>query len=103
MSTEVSKKDDRYVISVDGQQAGFALFLDRDGRRIFHHTEIGDDFGGQGLGKELAAGALGAAAEEGMTVVPVCPFIAGYLERHPELAESTAKPTPDDLNALSAG
>lgn len=100
MSTEITQQSDRFVITADGTEAGFAQFVDRDGRRIFHHTEIREEFGGRGLGGELAAEALRATGDEGRTVVTVCPFVASYVERHPELADNAVKPVPDDLAAV---
>ena len=37
------------------------------------------------MGSTLAAGALGDAEARGLRVVPLCRFIASYLQRHPEL------------------
>jgi predicted GNAT family acetyltransferase len=75
---------DRYEISVGGRLAGFAQYVRRGGRRYFVHTEIADEFEGQGLGSQLAAAALGMARDAGEPVVPLCPFIAGYIDKHPE-------------------
>ena len=74
----------RVEIRVDEQLAGFAEYADRDGRRIFVHTEIDPAFEGQGLGGKLAKGALDDAQALGLPIVPLCPFIASYVERHPE-------------------
>ena len=54
------------------------------------HTEIDPAHGGQGLGQRLAAFALADAREQGYQVVPSCPFIDRYLDRHPEDAELRA-------------
>lgn len=53
---------------------------------MFVHTEVDQHFEGRGLGSKLAARALDAARRAGERVVPLCPFIASYLERHPEYA-----------------
>lgn len=98
----ITQSTDRFSISVDGQDAGFAQFLDRDGRRIFFHTEIGEEFGGQGLGGQLVAKALEDTIAHGLTVVPVCPFVAKHVKKHPELEEHTSRPTPEDLQAVGA-
>ena len=41
-------------------------------------------FEGQGLGARLARFALDDARERGLRVVPLCPFIAAFVKRHPE-------------------
>lgn len=73
----------RYEITVDGALAGFARYVRKGGRLIFVHTEIDPAFGGKGLGSKLAAAALADARARSLPVVPLCPFIASYIERHP--------------------
>lgn len=74
----------RYEITVDGELAGVADYRDRGGRRIFVHTEVDSAYSGRGLGNRLASGALDDAAARGIRVVPRCPFIRRYVERHDE-------------------
>jgi predicted GNAT family acetyltransferase len=76
--------DHRFEIRVDGDLAGFAEYSRMGGRLIFRHTEIRDAYEGRGLGSTLAKGALDAARAGGHPVVPLCPFIASYIERHPD-------------------
>ncbi|WP_248961638.1 GNAT family N-acetyltransferase [Sphaerisporangium perillae] len=84
---------DRYEITVGGRLAGFAEYRRRPGRIVFTHTEVGDEFEGQGLGSRLIGDALDAARAAGVSVVPVCPFVARYIERHPEYGDLVAKPS----------
>jgi len=74
----------RYEILYDGALAGFTEYRIRGNRVVFIHTEIDDAFAGQGLAGELARRALAAVAATGATIVPVCPFIASWLRRHPD-------------------
>ncbi|WP_108666239.1 GNAT family N-acetyltransferase [Euzebya rosea] len=75
----------RYTVLVDGEVAGLAVYHDRGGRRLFVHTEIADEHEGRGLGSVLVRGALEATDRDGLKAVPICPFVAGWLERHPEM------------------
>ncbi|MCR6487613.1 N-acetyltransferase [Amycolatopsis sp. OK19-0408] len=75
--------ESRYELWADEKLAGFARYNQRGELTVFTHTEIDDAFGGQGLGKVLAAGALDDVVARGRTIVPVCPFIAGYLKKNP--------------------
>ena len=59
----------------------------RGGRIIFVHTQIDAAYEGQGLASTLARAALDAAREAGEPVIPLCPFIAAYIERHEEYAD----------------
>lgn len=74
----------RFEIRVDGVRAGFADYARRGDLVIFTHTEIDDAYEGRGLGSKLARGALDAVRAAGDPIVPLCPFIAGYVEKHPE-------------------
>ena len=51
---------------------------------IFTHTEVPPPHAGQGVGTALIRFALNFARESGFKIVPVCPFFAAYIERHPE-------------------
>lgn len=73
-----------YVVEVDGERAGMAEYRDRDGSRVFRHTEVDDRFSGAGVGTRLVRHALDDVRESGGKVVPLCPFFAAYIKRHPE-------------------
>lgn len=87
---------ERFEVFEDGRLAGFAQYIRRAGRLIFVHTEVDEAFEGRGIGSKLAAGALDAARANGDHVLPLCPFIASYIERHPQYADLV------DDQALSA-
>jgi len=74
----------RYELTVDGQPAGELDFREEAGRRVFTHTGVRDEFEGQGLAGKLARRALDDARVHGVQIVPLCPFVASYLERHPD-------------------
>jgi predicted GNAT family acetyltransferase len=75
---------ERYEIRVGGELAGFAEYRGRAAVRAMTHTEIGEAYEGQGLASRLIEFALRDARERGLQVVPICPFVASYLERHPQ-------------------
>ncbi len=51
---------------------------------IFTHTEVPRELEGQGVGSALAKFALDTSVERGYKIQPLCPFINGYIRRHPE-------------------
>jgi uncharacterized protein len=72
----------RYEVWADSEMAGYTQYVLRPGRIAFLHTEVYESFEGMGLGGRLARAALDDARVRGLVVVPFCPFIAGYIERH---------------------
>lgn len=78
----------RFEAHVDGMLAGFAEYLIAGKRIVFTHTEVDGAFEGQGVGGALARTALDWVRAGGeLEVVPVCPFIAGWIHKHPDYAE----------------
>ncbi len=77
----------RYEISVDGALAGFALYKLAPDRITFVHTEIDDAYSGHGLGGQLARAALDDVRARGLAVRPDCPFIKGWIAKHPDYAD----------------
>lgn len=73
----------RYEVLVDGAVAGFAMYRTEPGRTVFTHTIVKPEYEGRGLGSRLASFALDDAVARGDRIVPECPFIRAYLERHP--------------------
>lgn len=75
---------ERYLITVDGRDAGYADYIQGDGVRDFHHTVIDPEFRGQGLSKPLIQVALDDTRAAGDKVRPLCSAVAGFIEKHPE-------------------
>jgi predicted GNAT family acetyltransferase len=84
--TEVrdDKERYRYEIVVDGAVAGFIQYNIRGGRMILVHTEVREEYGGRGLATQLVRGALDDVRRRNLRIVPICPFVEAYIERHPE-------------------
>ena len=74
----------RYEILRDGELLGEILYRTRPGAVVLVHTEVAPSAEGQGVGGRLVAGALEDIRSRGLRVVPVCPFVAAYIRRHPE-------------------
>lgn len=77
----------RYEVLLDERFVGFAVYRRRDDRYVFTHTEISDDVEGMGLGSLLVRSALDDVRSSGSKVVPLCPFVAGWIDRHPEYSD----------------
>ena len=86
MSPQIAIVDDvdsqRYVIRVDGKRAGLLQYRLRPDLIELVHTEIYEEFEGRGLGGQLISFALQDARERGLAVLPFCPFVNDYIQRH---------------------
>ena len=74
----------RYVGTVEGTVAAFAEFTPAAQLVVFTHTETDPGFEGQGVASVLVRWALDDVRARGLRVVPVCPFVKGYIARHSE-------------------
>jgi predicted GNAT family acetyltransferase len=77
----------RYEITADGEVAGFTVYEMRPGVIAFMHTEIRDEYGGHGLGSILVRCTLDDVRTRGLAVLPYCPFVRSWLERHDDYVD----------------
>ena len=83
-----NKAENRYEALVEGVVAGFSAYQLTDLLVVFTHTEVDDAYEGQGVGSALARGALDDVRKEGSRkVLPLCPFIKAWIEKHPDYAD----------------
>ena len=76
----------RYELAVDGHLAA-AYYGMAKGGITFEHTEVPPELGGKGIGSKLIKGALDQVRAEGLKVIAQCPFVKGYIGKHPEYAD----------------
>ena len=85
VTVEDNPDESRYeAVAESGLVAGFAAYEKKEGLLAFTHTEVDDAFEGQGVGSSLVRGSLDHARTTGLRVRPLCPFIKGYIDKHPE-------------------
>jgi predicted GNAT family acetyltransferase len=83
-----NETEHRYEAYVDGEQAGFAAYRLTSDTITFTHTEVDDEFEGQGVGSTLARGALDdVRANSSRKVKPLCPFIKSWIEDHSDYVD----------------
>ena len=97
---------ERFEILDAGNVIGKAAYKEYDGggspQRIFYHTVINEEYGGQGLAGRLATVALDETVSAGTGIVPVCPFIKKFLAKHPEYEGRTVRVAPAHLEFLDS-
>ena len=69
---------------------GELAYLRGDSRIVFTHAEVDEALEGRGYGSRLVTTALEDARQEGLEVVPLCPFVARFIERNPEYRDLLA-------------
>jgi len=81
--TEIAdnKAAHRFELPVDGLLAIAEYRLDGD-RIAFTHTAVPPALEGRGVGSALIRGALDQVRARGLRVVPLCPFVRAFIEKH---------------------
>lgn len=74
----------RYVLSVDGTEAGSCHYVDAGNTREFNHTVIKEAFRGQGLSEPLIKAALDDTRGVVKQVIATCSAVAHFIEKNPE-------------------
>ena len=76
----------RFVAPVEGQEAVVEYTRPDDRTMDIHRTFVPPEGRGKGLAGLLVRAALDHAMAEGYRVVPTCPYVAGFIEKHAEYA-----------------
>lgn len=71
---------------------------------VFTHTEVSPRHERQGLGSLLVRSTLDHARAQGVQVLPLCPFVRGWIDRHPDYADLVYHPpqAPDAPTSTGA-
>ena len=89
---EISKEDiqvvqnpdkNRFEVKIESYLALCEYILGKT-RIIFTHTEVPKALAGNSIGAKMAKAGLDYAREHNLQIMPLCPFVAAYMERHPE-------------------
>ncbi len=83
MDVVENAEQSRFELSLDGSTALVAYR--RDGERlILVHTEVPEQFAGQGIGSRLAKGVFELLRASGRKAVVRCEFLKGWIAKHPD-------------------
>ena len=85
-----NKADHRFELEVEGHLA--TEHYNRDGNVItFEHTDVPKELGGKGVGSKLVQGALDQVRTAGLKVIPQCPFVKAWIEKHADYQDLVAR------------
>jgi predicted GNAT family acetyltransferase len=78
-----NKEDQQFELTVDELTARVEYTL-MGNRIIFTHTEVPKELEGKGIGSMIIKLALENIEGRELKLIPLCPFAAAYIKRHPE-------------------
>lgn len=97
---DVAVRDDpdrhRFVASLDGDDVAYLVYHRASGRHLLVHTEVDDAHEGKGVGSALVRGALDQIRDADGTMVPLCPYVRTWVDRH----EDYQSLVDDELDTL---
>ena len=75
-----------------GVEPNLAMMVYRmkDGAVELVHTEVPEQYQGQGLAGKMATAALEWARASGLKVIPSCPYVRNFIGKHPAFADLVA-------------
>lgn len=72
----------RYELDIAGEVAFIEYILVKD-KIYLTHTEVPKSLSGKGIGSQIVYQALNDVEERKLTLIPLCPYVALYIQRNP--------------------
>lgn len=79
-----NEENHRYEFHIDKNVPIIEYIKSKNGEIYFTHTEVPTNLEGKGVGSQLVEKALKDVERQDLRLVPLCPFVAGYIHKHPE-------------------
>ena len=71
-----------------GVEAGIMTYTSAgESKIIIDHTEVNENFKGQGVGKKMVLAAVDFARKNQIKILPLCPFAAAVFEKDASLSD----------------
>ena len=80
----------RFELRAQGQRIGAIDYVPRGSQIVLTHTQVSEDYSGQGLAATLVEAALQDVRANGESVVPDCAYVRGYIRTHPQWSDLDA-------------
>jgi hypothetical protein len=87
MTVEIRRTPRYYEAYLDGERVAELAYERHDDDVTAIHTEVEPAAEGKGIGGRLARALLDDVRSAGQRVVPLCPFVKGWIKRHPDYAD----------------
>ncbi|MGB5371348.1 MAG: GNAT family N-acetyltransferase [Flavobacteriaceae bacterium] len=82
----------RFELKIGDHIAFMDYILSKQHIIYLTHTEVPQALEGKGVGSALVSKVLDHVKERQLKMAPLCPFLASYLKRHPEMAKDILAP-----------
>lgn len=79
-----NEEKSRFEAEVDGHLGIAEYMLSKPNTIVFTHTEVPKEIEGRGVAGRIVRGGLDYARAQGLDVMPLCPYVAAFIRRHPE-------------------
>ena len=73
-----------YELKDDVHRQQYEYIKSINGEIYLTHTEVPRELEGKGIGSQLVEKTLQDIERQGLRLVPLCPFVAAYIKKHPE-------------------
>ncbi|CCV15493.1 GNAT family N-acetyltransferase [Mesorhizobium sp. STM 4661] len=92
MSPEVTEnaQEHRFELPIADGTLATAYYRVDHGRVVLVHTEVPQEFSGQGIATRLARGTFELLRKTGRKAILKCPFMSWFVVAHPEYADVVA-------------
>lgn len=80
----LNKNKKRFELKVDGYLATLYYEVYEPSVWLLTHTLVPEPLKGKGIGSNLVSQVLSYCQEKQIRVIPECPFILSFIQRHPE-------------------
>lgn len=76
--------EDRYEFRIGEEIAKIEYIKTKNNEIYLTHTEVPVSLEGRGIGSQLIEKTLQNIELQELRLVPLCPFVAGYIQKHPD-------------------
>lgn len=87
----VEQNDETFDVFYDTEKAGFMEYNRKNNILEIIHTEVAEEFGGKGLGRELVKAAVEFAKKNSLMIISYCPYAKKMIMKTPEFKEFLAE------------
>ena len=79
-----NKEENQYEFHIEEYLPKIEYMKTNDSEIYLVHTEVPSPLEGEGIGSQLVEKSLEDIERQGLRLVPLCPFVVGYIQKNPE-------------------